>query len=160
MLDPKIRQDLAKSHQMAVIIGLALAASVLMYVLVAYLLAQGSNIRRSEPAVLSIMPAVFIFVAVGLGVGLIFIRRTLLSPPKAAEVIKKGSVGAIFFSATVIALALAEAPAVLGLVLFLLGGGWGYFLSLVALSIFYFFLAWPQFSKWEETCIEALRLGK
>lgn len=161
MLDPKIRQELAKSHQKATIIGIAMVATVLVYVLVAYLAAQGQNISgRSDPAVLSIIMAVLTFIAIGLGMGLIFIRRTLLSPHKAVEIVKKGSVGAIFFSATVIAFALAETPAVFGLVLFLLGGGWGYFLILVSLSIFYFLLAWPRLSKWEGTCLEALRMSK
>lgn len=161
MLDPKIRQDLEAAYKRAKIIGLAMMASVLIYLLLAYFISTGQGIKtKTDPGMLNTLTAVFVFISLGLGVGLFFIRRALFSPVKAAEAVQKGIPGNIFFSATTVAFALAEAPAVLGLVLFLLGGGWTPLIGLSVLSIIYFLMAWPRFSSWEETFVEALRIIK
>ena len=160
MLDPKIHRDLEAAYKKAKIVGLAMLASVFIYLLVAYIISTTQGITtQTDPGMLNILMAVFLFLALGLGVGLFFIRRALFSPAKAAEATQKGMPGNIFFSATAVAFALAEAPAVLGFMLFILGGGWVPLLSLAVLSIIYFLMAWPRLASWEETFAEALRLS-
>ena len=79
------------------------------------------------------------------GLAIPFVRRAVEAAPGA-----RGSVLARLRTGAVTAAALAEAPAVLGLVLFLLGGRRVDFYLLAGWSLLLQWFHFPRYERWEE----------
>jgi F0F1-type ATP synthase membrane subunit c/vacuolar-type H+-ATPase subunit K len=124
------------------LIGLAMIASVFMYVGVVVVLqrvfAPFSGFATLAPA--QVQTLKYLFVALALG---IFFLIKILQRVIGADSVEK------LFQAAMVTFALSESVAVLGLVLFLLAGNSVDFYLFMFLSLFYFWFFYPKYQDWE-----------
>jgi len=123
-------------------IGLALIGSVFMYVVVVQVLnwtqAPFAGFAALEPGQARMLKYVFM----ALGIGHFFLIKLVQRILGAASVER-------LFQAAVVTLALCEAVAIFGLVLFLLNGNSMDFYLFMFLSLFYFWFFYPKYQDWE-----------
>jgi hypothetical protein len=117
------------------VFGAALIIGVLLYVFIAWVL-QFSGAGR--PVILGadrriVAYAVMAFIGLGSAIGSFMIRKLMVAGPNAAQ--GNRPVAALF-----VGLALAETPALLGLIYFVFSYDWPGFLLLVAASLVCFIL--------------------
>jgi len=155
--------DLRKAYRVAVIIGLAMMASLLVYAAVVGMLAKGSVQLRGFPALSGSQVEIVKFALLGVTVVVFFVIRFINDqvlnaggerskkldqrPP-----LVKGTAPEFgrLTTAAVITFALCETPAIFGLVLFFLGKNSSDFHLFLLISLFFFAVYFPKYSQWEE----------
>lgn len=154
---------LRAAYRVAVIIGLAMMASLLVYAVIVGILDKDPALIRSAPALSESQLELIKFALLGLTGILFFIIRAFNTRILNAE----GEQGKMLDSrlrlvpgvapefgrlttTAVVTYALCEAPAIFGLVLFFLGRNASDFHLFLLISLFFFAVHFPKFSQWEE----------
>jgi F0F1-type ATP synthase membrane subunit c/vacuolar-type H+-ATPase subunit K len=153
---------LRAAYRVAVIIGLVMMATLLVYAVVVGILEKDPALIRGTTALPGSQVEIIKFALIGVTVVHFFVIRfvnSLLLKPKE----KRGTTPdarsrqsgeppefGILTTAAVVTYALCEAPAIYGLVLFFLGKNSSDFHLFLLFSLFYFAVYFPKFSKWEE----------
>jgi len=154
--------NLRAAYRVAVIIGLAMMASLLAYAAVVGVLEKGA-VEFNAPAMTGNHLEIMKFVLIGLTVILYFIIRfvnSVLVKTKGegrmgsdARARQTSGVPPEFVrltTAAVVTYALCETPAIFGLVLFFIGRNSSDFYLFMLISLFFFAIYFPKFSQWEE----------
>jgi hypothetical protein len=154
---------LRAAYRVAVIIGLAMMATLLVYAAIVGILEKDPALIRGTTALPGSQVEIIKFALIGMTVVIFFVIRfvnALLLKPKGeggavTDARLRQSSGAppefgILTTAAVITYALCEAPAIFGLVLFFLGGNSSDFHLFLFISLFFFAVYFPKFSRWEE----------
>ena len=143
------REELKRSYKTASMIGVAMIASLFIYLIVVEVLrAQLKPFRGFAP--LPEMSA-FRYVLYGLAVLevlVIRIAQSLLLKRASGDTVK--ITAQKLFRASILTVCLSEIPAILGLVLFLIGGLNKDFYALLAVSLVLIFMYFPRLRSWEE----------
>ncbi|HEX2499953.1 MAG TPA: hypothetical protein VHO73_00750 [Methylomirabilota bacterium] len=144
-------EDLRRTYRETAIACGAMVASVLIYVVVVEVLRArlppgGAGVN------IDVLRYVFYLLAGVQGLAIPFVRRTVEAGPRA-----RGSVLARLRTGAITAASLAEAPAVLGLVLFLLAGRRQDFYLLAGWSLLLHLFHFPRRERWEEAARAAAR---
>lgn len=144
MADQQLRLQYLKVN----FIGLALIGSVISYAVVVEVLkrvlAPFAGFAALTPAQAQLLK--YLFVALALATFfLIKLIPRILGSRSVQQLIQ----------AAIVTYALSEAVAVLGLVLFLLGGNALDFYTFMFLSLFYFWFFFPKYSHWEKVMQES-----
>jgi len=155
--------DLRKAYRVAVIIGLALMATLLIYASIVGILDRDPSLIRNAPVLPGSQAEIIKFALIAVTVVIFFVIRfvnaSLLKVNEEAGNLpdrrSRQAAGATsefgrLTTAAVITYALCEAPAIFGLVLFLLGRSSSDFHLFLLISLFYFAVHFPKFSQWEE----------
>ena len=140
---------LKTAYKTTVLIGIAMVASVVMYIVVAEVL------RNSNPqwrgVAFSTKDALYDYLRIALfALSIVFpiviriLRGILLTPEKLADP------APTLISYSIIIFALCESPAIYGLVLFLLAGNIMDMYIFAAISLALFALFFPRYSRWTE----------
>lgn len=139
-----MNDDLERAHRRATLIGGAMLGSLLVYVVaVEVLRATLAPFRGfAEAPALPILRWAFLALSVGLLALARVTRARLLAGAGAAP-------AARLFTASVVSLALAEAIAVYGLVLFLVGGQVADFYGFLLLALVGIVINFPRRHQWE-----------
>ena len=152
----RLQDDLRKGYRLAALIGVLMIGSVLVYVVIAELIkesnapfqgfAQMPDIALLRYALLAVAAVEFIVIPV--------LTRAMLSgavPPPSASAsgqhlpeIKR------LISSAIVTYALCESVAIYGLVLFLLNGDSSDLYLFIVLSVLFFAVYFPKYSRWEE----------
>jgi F0F1-type ATP synthase membrane subunit c/vacuolar-type H+-ATPase subunit K len=153
---------LRAAYRVAVIIGLAMMASLLVYLILVGLFEKG-YVEIKTSAVPGSLLEIIKFVLLGASVVSFFLIRVLsnkiLSAGRGREGISGGrsrptaGIAPEFgplVTAAVVTFALCEAPAIFGLVLFFLGRNSADFHLFLLISLVFFATKFPRFSQWEE----------
>ncbi len=139
---------LKKDYRMAVLMALPMVASVLIYWFV---------LRSIEPPKVvhdAIDVTRYLLYAVALsGVGFIFVLKRIYLKKAPRENLSK-LLGKLK-SSTFATLALCEAPAVYGLIIYFIGGPRSDFYILAAYSLCLFAVFFPRFAQWQEYTADA-----
>ena len=140
--------DLRKAYLLTVFVGLAMMASLVIYLVVANMVERPAS---ADPGDL-----VF-FIGIGASAAAFFavrmVNAALLGPgrDRAASAAAAGTLPvAKLQAAAIVTFALCEAPAVFGLVLYFLGRSLTDFYLFLMISLFSFAAYFPRFSQWEE----------
>jgi F0F1-type ATP synthase membrane subunit c/vacuolar-type H+-ATPase subunit K len=155
--------DLRRAYRTAVIIGLAMMASLVVYLVIVGLFENGTITLQGPAALAGSRLEHIKIVFLGISAVLFLLvrpitRRVLASDGKQRSVHdaphRSGS-GAQpetvrLTVAAIITFALCEVPAVLGLVLYFLGRNASDFYLFLVISLFSFSMHFPKFSQWEE----------
>ncbi len=139
--------SLAKVFRSQQILASALAASLLVYaIIVAVLSRQGSAVWSVSGNFLDSLRFVLVFLAFAMYFVMRFGQQKILvkKPTDTRETLVAKLRLACFLS-----LALAELPAVFGLVLFLASGNSRDFYPLMIISLILFYVAFPRYTIWE-----------
>jgi len=153
---------LRAAYRGAVIIGLAMMASLLVYAAVVGILDKGT-VKINAPALPGSQLEIMRFVLLGISVVVFFVIRFVNNqvlnasgeqakkldqrPPLAKGIAPEFG---RLTTAAVITYALCESPAIFGLVLFFIGRNSSDFYLFMLISLFYFAIYFPKFSQWEE----------
>ncbi len=123
-------------------VGLAMVISVFLYAVVVEVLkrvyAPFTGFAGLDPSQTQILKYIFVALAIGHFFLIKIIQKVLTS----------GSIERLF-QAAIATLALCEAVAIFGLVLFLLAGNSMNFYLFMFLSLFYFWFFFPKYQDWE-----------
>jgi hypothetical protein len=157
------REKLRQAYRVAVIIGLAMMASLLVYLVIVALI-EGGTITLGEQAAIPAGTLELIkFVFLGIA-ALVFalvrpITRRVLDTgsrprprgesPRQEDGRAAPDTGPLA-NAAVITFALCEMPAILGLVQYFLGRNVSDFYLFLIISLFAFSVHFPRYSQWEE----------
>jgi F0F1-type ATP synthase membrane subunit c/vacuolar-type H+-ATPase subunit K len=153
---------LRAAYRVAVIIGLAMIASLLVYATIVGILEKGT-VEIHGTAMAGSQLELIKFVLLGLTVILFFVIRVFNTKFLNAE----GEQGKMLDSrfrltpgvapefsrlttTAIVTYALCEAPAIFGLVLFFIGRNSSDFYLFMLISLFFFAIHFPRFSQWEE----------
>jgi len=154
---------LRSAYRVAVIIGLAMMASLLVYAAIVGVLGKEPAGLRSAPALSGSQLEFIRLVLLGVTAIIFFLIRFVNTRILAAEG-EQGKKPASrprqmsgvppefgrLTTAAVVTYALCEAPAIFGLVLFFLSRNSSDFHIFLLISLFYFAIYFPKFSQWEE----------
>lgn len=140
------QKAIAPRYRTACVLVAAFAASVLIYMLIARLITPGAPQPGSEKWGQPIYSAVIV-----LGLMVVILRRVLLSRPVMAPAATQGAPAVLnrLMMVTVIAAAVAEIIAVLGLVCYFLTGDYQYSWRLGLVSLFLLAYSFPRRREWE-----------
>jgi len=150
--------QLKKVHKTAVVVGIAIVASLFMYPVIVEILktynAPFKGFGSLSESDLNIIKYVFLGLAILEYPFVIFITGRILAIKKSfnrstEDSSFSSSVQRLFLT-SIISYACFEAIAIMGLVLFLLGGRSVDFYTFLALSLIYFVLDFPKYNQWEE----------
>lgn len=144
---PEAQRALRQAYRTAVWIGAAMIASVVMYGVVAHVIAAqqapfAGFVRLPQIGVVRLLLYAFAAVQIVL---IRLLRSALLAKPAALDL---GALIQRLQVATVVTYAFCEVPALLGLILLLLNGFFGDFYVLVLLSLVLFGAYFPRFDAW------------
>ncbi len=144
-----VREELRRSHRTASIIGIAIIASLFVYLVVVEVLRARMGPFRGIAALAGIATLRYIFY--GLAVVEVLATRLLqgILLRRAPGDDARATVLKLVRTA-VVTLCLSEVPALLGLVLFLLGGLNKDFYALLAVSMVLVFMYFPRLASWED----------
>lgn len=138
--------SLSRAFRVQQILAAALAAALLVYAIIVEVLSRQSYTLGGVPdTVLNNLRFVFVFIAFAVYFVMRFVQQRILvkRPTDTREaLVAKLSV------ASIISLALAEVPAVLGLVLFLISGNSRDFYPLMVISLILLYVAFPRSVIW------------
>jgi hypothetical protein len=148
-------EDLRKTYRTTVIIGVAMMASLLVYLIVVGLFEQGTVTITTSPLPDNVLQVIK-FVLLGLTVVNFFLIRyvgnRILTPGDQKD--KRFSLGSTpagpLVNAAVVTFALCELPAILGLIMYFLGRNTADFYLFLLISLFFFSIHFPRLSQWEE----------
>lgn len=141
---------LKTAYKTTVIIGIAMIASVVVYVVMAEILR--GNMSQWRGFVFSTKDALYDYLRIAfLALGIFFpivissiLRSVMLTPEKLANPVST------FVSYSIITFALCESPAIYGLVLFLLAGNIMDMYIFAAISLALLAVFFPRYSRWTE----------
>lgn len=150
----RLQDDLRKGYRLAALIGALMIGSLLVYAVIAELIkesnapfrgfAQMPDIALLRYALLAVAAVEFIVIPV--------LTRAMLSgtvPPPSASGQHLPEIKRLISSA-IVTYALCESVAIYGLVLFLLNGDSSDLYLFIALSVLFFAVYFPKYSRWEE----------
>ena len=155
-------EKLRAAYRVAVIIGLAMMASLLVYLIIVGLFEKGYVEIKTAAlpgSVLEIIKYVLLgasvvsYFLIGVITNKILVSgqgREGISGERAQPTTGVATEFGPLVNAAVITFALCEAPAIFGLVLFFLGRNSSDFHLFLLFSLFYFAVYFPKFSRWEE----------
>jgi hypothetical protein len=155
--------NLRTAYHVSVIIGLAVMASLVVYLIVVALIEDGTIALREQAALPVITLERIRFALLGIAVIVVLLVRPIArrvlntggdrgavrdarSRPEEAVASDTGTLA----TAAVITYALCEVPAIFGLVLFVLGRDVSDFYLFLIISLLSFSIHFPKFSQWEE----------
>jgi hypothetical protein len=154
---------LRAAYRVAVIIGLAMMASLLAYAIIVGILEKEGAGPLVAPSMAGSQLEPMKFVLLGITVIIFFLIRFVNAKILAAEgepgkklesrLPQSSGMPPEFWrltTAAVVTYALCEAPAIFGLVLFFLGRNSSDFHLFLLISLFFFAVHFPKFSQWEE----------
>lgn len=144
--------DLRKAYRTAVVIGLALMASLLVYWILVGLFEQGTVTITTAPLpvhTLQIIKVVLLGATAAIFFLIRFVGNRILARPDRPLASGAPPHGPLVTAAVYI-FALCELPALFGLVLYFLGRNTADFYLFLLLSLFFFSIHFPKFSQWEE----------
>jgi len=141
--------DVRDGCRRAQLIGAALVSSVAVYAYVLRLVAaQHAPFIGFVPSIdLRLLRVGFALLAVADLAMLRFVTPRMLTVAQAA---RGAAVTPVLLSLSIVRLAICEAVAVLGVVLFLLGGRWADFTGFACASLAAFAFNFPRLSQWED----------
>lgn len=139
--------DLRRTYRTTVIIGLVMMASLVIYLIVVSLLDQARSAAEVPPP--AVQGAAY-YACIGISIVVILLARSASAMVLNARGASEPQPLQRLQTAAIITFALSEVPAVLGLVLFILGGSATDFYLFLLISLFSFSLTFPKFSQWEE----------
>jgi hypothetical protein len=149
--------DLKKAYRTTMLIGLWMIGCVFAYAIIVELVkTSGHSLGATSPA-----PAADIlrYVLFGVAAVIFFLIRTINNHFLAGDILITGRKGAasryspdiqLLMTAAVITYAFCESIAVLGLVLYFLGGSPAEFYMFMLISLFFFSVYFPKYGRWEE----------
>jgi F0F1-type ATP synthase membrane subunit c/vacuolar-type H+-ATPase subunit K len=148
---------LRAAYRVAVIIGLAIMASLVIYLIIVQLFENGSFGQAGGQSLQGPQLEIIKFILLGVSVVNFFLIRFLnnliLNPageqrpaPTAAAPSDLGKLT----TAAIVTFALCETPAIFGLVLYFLGRNATDFYLFLLISMFFFASHFPKYSQWEE----------
>lgn len=146
-MDPARDDNLMARYRTAMIICGAIVAAVPIYVAVAAVLSrEGAEPTGAPPIVVSVLGAVALatFAAAAPMRGLL-VRGVVAKAPAGSSA---DIVPAALLTGAILSYALCEAPAILGLAVFIMTGSWVYFLLFIALALVGFAMNFPRLSAW------------
>ena len=154
---------LRAAYRVAVIIGLAMMASLLVYAVIVGLFENGSIEFPGTPALsgkeLELMKFALLGVSIIIFFLIGFVNTSILNAEgeqgKMLDSRPRSATGVAtefgrLATAAIITYAFCEAPAIFGLVLFFIGRNSSDFYLFMLISLFYFAVYFPKFSQWEE----------
>lgn len=143
------RDDLKKIFQTAVILNGAIFATLFIYaVIVEIIKSQYAPFKGFLSSVdINLLRYIFYGLAIFLILVINYLRGILLPKEKSEEL---KSIFTKLYKTSIFTALLCEAPAIFGLVLFLLGGYSRDFYMLLILSSFFVFLYFPRYRNWQE----------
>ncbi len=149
------QKALAQRYKTAVIIVMAFAITVLVYMLIAKILTPNEIMPGSEGWQQPVYSA-----AIVLGLVVVILRRFLLSNMMIRSAIQRGVQATLqhLFMVTIVICALAEIAAIGGLMLYLLTGDYQYSWRLGVVSLFLFAYNFPRRSEWERAVAHSVNL--
>ncbi len=155
--------ELRRAYRTTVIIGLAMMASLVVYaVLVEMIKKDYAPFGGFSPlpadvfttlryALLAVVAGEFVFIPI--------LNKAMLSAKAIRSASATGPFGQLA-SAAVVTFALCESVAVFGLVLFLIQGASSDFYLFLMISLIFFTIHFPKYSKWEEWKREREKTGR
>jgi F0F1-type ATP synthase membrane subunit c/vacuolar-type H+-ATPase subunit K len=153
---------LRAAYRVTVIIGLAIMASLVVYLVIVQLFEGGSIELQGDPAFSGSRFEFLKFVLIGVSVIIFFLIRFLnnlvfkLAGEERGHASRPAPVPGAptelgkLSTAAIITFALCETPAIFGLVLYFLGRNATDFYLFLIISMFFFASHFPKFSQWEE----------
>ena len=153
MLDPSLQIELKKANRTVTIIHLALLTEPFIYIIIALALKQMGGFEGIQgfSESLPIVRLACGLISVVMIANAIFVRRSLLSPEK---IVPAGAepkmVGTLYSRAHITIGAIATAPAVVGLVWFVISGNTDLLIVLSGASIALQILAFPRYEALEK----------
>jgi F0F1-type ATP synthase membrane subunit c/vacuolar-type H+-ATPase subunit K len=142
-VDERHTQELRRVYRLAVIIGVAMISSLLIYVFIVEFLKVRVPIHAPSSTV-DLLRYLFFGMAIVDFFVIKFLRGQMVSGAPSPAKIQK------LLSMTILTYALCESVAIYGLILFLIGGRRFDFYSLVILSLIFFAIYFPRYAQWEE----------
>lgn len=148
------QQKIVKTYKTATLLVFAFAVSVLVYMLIARFIAPGESPPGSERWAKLIYSAVLV-----LGLGVVTLRRVLMSRAVMAQAARRGAQAVLnkLLTVTVIAAAVAEVVAILGLVFYLLTGEYEYSWRLGVISLLLLAYSFPRRGEWERAVAASVK---
>ena len=156
-------EDLRKTYRVAVIIGLAMMASLLVYTIIVGVFEQAAIPPPEGGAASGSQLEIVKFIMLGASIIVFFLIRPVNARMLAAGEARGAHPPAALRSsaaassplqrltiAAIVTYALCEAPAVFGLVLFFIGRSSADFYLFLIISLFCFASHFPRYSQWEE----------
>ena len=142
------REELKRFYKTASLIGVTIIASLFVYLIVVEVLRMRIKPFRGFAPIpeMSVVRYVFYGLAV-LEVLVIRLVQSLLLKRAPGDTVKIAVQK--LFRASILTVCLSEVPAILGLVLFLIGGLNKDFYALLAVSLVLVFMYFPRLSSWE-----------
>jgi len=144
--------ELRKLYRTTVFIGLAMMASlVVYYIVVAVIESRNEQFSGYAPVPQNVF-TILRYVLLGMTAVEFFIIRVLNTAMLSAKIPNASAAAPIslLMSASVVTFALCESVAVYGLVLFLIQGSTTDFYLFLMISLLFFTVYFPKYSKWEE----------
>ncbi|GEM_PF-1079098 len=140
--------DIKKAYRVAMITSASLLFSMVFYVIIVEIMAlQEQAMAREASATVSFVRWLFIAVVAGIGIGIRYIRSAMLRFDSSLSVGKR--VGKLF-KTTILVTALCEVPAILGMMLFFIGGNRWDFYPFLFFSALLIVLYFPRFHYWTD----------
>ena len=146
--------ELKGAHRKATFVGMAMIFSLIIYVILVEFMKVDIK-GNTAPVIVEILRFLFFGLAFVEFFVIRFLRKQLLPlkgvtesssnrPQAFSPIIQK------LFMATIITYALCESIAIYGLILFLIGGSRFDFYIFLILSLIYFAVYFPRYSRWED----------
>lgn len=155
--------ELRKTYRVNVIIGLAMMASLVIYLVIVGLIEGGALPLKGGPSLAGSAYEIVQFVLLGISVVVFFVirivNRLMLGPREeqgapTRQRVTRDPGGETEFTrlttAAIITYALCETPAIFGLVLYFLGRRVTDFHLFLLVSFFFFATYFPRYGQWEE----------
>jgi hypothetical protein len=148
----ELSADAQAACRRAQLIGGALVSSLVVFVYVLRVVAakHAPFIGFAPSLDLRLLRVIFALVAVVDLVMLRFVTSSVLGAARSAATAGGASVAARLTTLSIVRLAICEAIAILGVVLFLLGGRWADFTGFAVASLAAFAFNFPRRSQWED----------
>lgn len=148
---------LREAYRVAVIIGLAVMASLVMYLVIVQLFASGTFGQADGPVLSGSQFEAIKLSLIGASAVIFFLirflNRRILYPGDGQAATRAAGAPSDFgrlTTAAVVTFALCETPGIFGLVLYFLGKNASDFHFFLLISLFFFAANFPKFSQWEE----------
>ncbi len=145
----ELSTDLKKTYRLAMITSASLLFSMVFYVIIVEIMAlQEGGVHGHDSTTTSLVRWFFIALVVAVSFGIRYIRTSMLRFNSSLSVGKR--IGRLFRT-TIMVTALCEVPAILGVVLFFIGGNRWDFYPFLFLSALLILLYFPRYNFWQDT---------